>query len=105
MSDFQLGKLWLVDMLAMSKDALHVFVGMAVFLLAAALLRRPLRDWRPLLVVLLAALAGEAWDLLETWQAGQALRWGRSGHDVFITSFWPAILFGLARWTRLLRRG
>ena len=104
MSDFQLGKLWLVDMLAMSKDALHIFVGLTVFLVSAALLRRPLRDWRPVLAVLLVALAGEGWDLLETWQAGQVLRWSRSGHDVFITCFWPVVLFAIARRTSLMRR-
>jgi hypothetical protein len=104
LSDFQLGKLWLVDQLGIAKDALHICVGLAVFLLAAALLRRPLRDWRPLALVLLAAIAGEVWDLFETWNAGERLRWDRSWHDVWLTALWPAILFVLARWTRLLRR-
>jgi uncharacterized membrane protein YjdF len=104
MSDFQLAKLWLGGTLGMSKDALHISVGLVLFLLAAALLRRPLRDWRPLAVVLVAALAGEAWDLIETWRAGHRLRWDRSGQDVWITLLWPVLLFALARWTRLLGR-
>jgi hypothetical protein len=103
MSDFQLAKIWLSEQLGMHKDALHVCVGLALFLIASALLRRPLRDWRPLAVVLVAALAGEAWDLIETWIAGQRLRWGLSWHDIWLTMLWPALLFALARWTRLLR--
>lgn len=103
MSDFQVAKLWLVDLLGIAKDGLHVSVGLAVYLLAAALLRRPLSDWRPLAVVLVAAIAGEAWDLIDTWRAGARLRWDRSWHDLWLTALWPFILFALARWTRLLR--
>ena len=104
MSDFQLAKLWLAGSLGMSKDALHICVGMAVYLLAAALLRRPLRDWRPLAAVFLAALAGELWDLVETMRAGETVHWDRSGHDIWLTALWPAVLFALARWTRLMKR-
>lgn len=104
MSDFQLTKLWLAQTFAMSKDALHVSIGLAVFLGVAMLFRLPLRSGRPLLAVLLAAIAGEAWDLYETWKADQTLLWGRSGHDVWMTLLWPTILFLLARWTRVLKR-
>ena len=104
MSDFQVSKLWLVDQLGLAKDALHICVGLALFLLAAALLRWPLRDARLLVVVLLAAVAGEAWDLFDSWNAGARLRWDRSWHDLWLTALWPFVLFALARWTRLLRR-
>jgi hypothetical protein len=53
--------------------------------------------------VLLAALAGEAWDLVDTWRIGARPAWGRNWHDVWNTCFWPTILFLLARHTRLLR--
>jgi hypothetical protein len=104
MSAFQQAKVALVQLLGLPKDALHIYAGLAVFLVAAALLRRPLRDWRPLGAVVLAALAGEAWDLLDTWQAGARPAWARNWHDVWNTCFWPAILFLLARYTRLLKR-
>ena len=104
MSGFQLAKLWLVENLGMAKDALHICVGLLVFLLAAAIFRLPLRDGRLLVAVLAAALAGEVWDLFDSWRAGRALRWDRNWHDVWLTLLWPAILFALARWTRLLRR-
>lgn len=104
MSDFQLLKLQLVSLAGLAKDALHIYVGLAVFLLAAWLLRRPLRSFVPLGAVIAVALAGEAWDLLDTARAGQRLSWWRSWHDVWNTAFWPAVLFLLARYTRLLKR-
>ena len=104
MSGFQQAKIALVGVLGLPRDALHIYVGLAVFLLAVALLRAPLRSWRPFAAVALVALAGEAWDLADTWRAGQRLAWGKSWHDVWNTCFWPATLFLLARHTRLLRR-
>ena len=47
----------------LSKDALHVYVGLAVFLLA--LTRWRIGSLPPLLVVLTVALAGEVWDLID----------------------------------------
>ena len=103
MSAFQETKMWFVVNLSLSKDALHISVGLAVFLIAAALFRSRLRDVRPLAAVLFVAVAGEAWDLTETWMAGEVLRWDMSWEDVWVTTLWPAILFALARWTKLLR--
>lgn len=104
MSNFQLAKLWLADLLGLSKDALHVYIGLALFLLVAAIFRLPLRDWRPLGAVFLAAVAGEIWDLVETVNARQTVHWYRNWHDIWNTMFWPAVLLGLARFTRVLKR-
>jgi hypothetical protein len=104
MSPFQQAKIGLTHALGLPKDALHIYVGLTVFLAAAALLRRPLRDWRPLAAVLLAALAGEAWDLIDTYNAGAPMVWARNWHDIWNTCLWPAVLFLLARHTSLLRR-
>ncbi len=103
MSPFQDAKLWLGDVTGLAKDAMHVYVGLTVFLLAAILLRRPLRDWRPLAAVVVAALAGEVWDIVDTGLAGQRLRLDLGWHDIWNTLFWPAVLFAAFRWTRLLR--
>ncbi|HEX8579520.1 MAG TPA: hypothetical protein VF655_07985 [Allosphingosinicella sp.] len=103
MSAFQVAKLELVAALGLAKDALHIYVGLAVFLLAAILTRRPLRSLVPIGAVAVVAVAGEAWDMLDTAQAGQRLRWDKSWHDLWNTIFWPAALFLLARYTRLLK--
>jgi len=103
-SGFQQAKVALVQLLGLPKDALHIYVGLAIFLLAAAWLRRPLGSWVPIAAVVAAALAGEAWDLIESRAAGARLHWERNWHDVWNTCFWPAVLFLLARYTRLLSR-
>ncbi len=104
MGAFQQVKSALVDLVGLPRDALHIYVGLAVFLAAAALLRRPLGSWVPIAAVLAAALLGEAWDLLETRAAGARAHLDRNWHDVWNTCFWPAVLFLLARHTRLLSR-
>ena len=96
--------MWLGHFLGLPKDALHIYVGLMVFLIAAALFRAPLRSWKPIVAVLLAALAGEAWDLVDTHRRGSNIVWARNWHDVWNTCFWPAALFLLARYTRLLKR-
>lgn len=104
MSGFQQAKLTLVHLLGLPRDALHIYVGLAIFLAAAALLRRPLGSWAPIAIVAAAALLGEAWDLIETRAAGARPHWDRNWHDVWNTCFWPAMFFVLARYTRLLSR-
>ena len=104
MSPLQEAKLWVMDLVDLPKDALHIYVGLFVFLAAAALLKRPLGSRLPILAVLLVALAGEAWDVIDTINAGERVRWWWNWHDVWNTMFWPLVLFLLARYTRVLRR-
>ena len=104
MSQFQSAKLWLIHLTGMPRDALHIYVGLAVFLGVALIFRRPLRDPRPIAAVLLVAIAGEIWDTMDRATAGRPPAWGAGWHDLWNTLFWPTILFLLARFTKLLRR-
>ena len=101
-SAFQRSKIWLMQLLSLPKDALHIYVGMTVFLLGAALFRWPLSSWKPLALVVAVAVLGEAWDVVDTWSIGADPLWVRNWHDVWNTCFWPAMLFLLARYTRLI---
>ena len=101
MSAFQEAKLWLVATLGLPRDALHIYVGLIVFLGVAGIFRLPLRDWRPIVATLLVAVVGEAWDLIDS---GPRLRWARSWHDLWNTMLWPLVLYALARWTRVFKR-
>jgi hypothetical protein len=103
-SPFQQGKIALVQLLGLPKDALHIYVGLTVFLAAAALLRRPLGSRLPIIAVAAAALAGECWDIVETRAAGARIHYDRNWHDLWNTCFWPAVLFLLARYTKVLSR-
>ena len=62
------------------------------------------RDPRPLALVLLVAIAGEVWDMIDTVRADRAVHFARNWHDVWNTMFWPTALFLLARYTPLLKR-
>ena len=104
MSFFQDAKVLLVEATNLSKDALHVYVGLGVMLLAAILLRRSLKDWRPLAAAALAAVAGELWDVIDTLSHGGTPRWSLNWKDVWNTLFWPTTLFLLARFTSVLKR-
>ncbi len=104
MSVLQSAKLLLMEASDLSKDALHVYVGLAVMLLVVIVLKRSLADWRPLAAVAFASIAGEIWDVIDTFSHGRSPRWDANWKDVWNTMFWPTILFGLARFTSVLKR-
>ena len=87
----------------LSKDALHVYVGLIVWLLAAALWRKSIASIKPWLAVLMVAFAGEMFDAYDDWHTFGRWRVIRSVHDLLNTLFWPTVLALLARWTRVLK--
>ena len=105
MSPLQQSKLILVEHLHLAKDALHIYVALILFLGSAALFGWSLKSWRPWLVVLAAALIGEAWDLRDSLVYHTPVVLGGNVKDVLNTLFWPTMLTLLARGTRVLRRG
>ena len=58
MSALQAAKLWLIGLTGLGKDALHIYVGLALFLGSAVLFKWSLASWKPLAIVLAAALLG-----------------------------------------------
>ena len=104
MSPLQSAKLAVMGAAGLGKDALHVYIGLGVFFVSAALFRVSLKDPRPLAAVLLTVLAGEIWDVVDTYGAGLQPVWSRNAKDVWNTMFWPVMLFLLARYTAILRR-
>lgn len=104
-STVQTLKLALVSMTGLSKDALHIYVGLAVFLLTAFILRKSLRSLIPLVVVLIAAVAGELLDRRDDLLSLGRWRWGASLHDVINTLFWPTVLWLVFRLSPLFSGG
>lgn len=90
-------KLFIEHSSAFSPDALHVFAGVAIQLLTAAVLRRPVSRWAPWLVVLVAIIVNEAIDLwVERWpQPG--MQYGEGAKDVLLTMILPTMLLLVAR--------
>ena len=101
MSPLQSAKFWLVQHLSLAKDALHIYVGLALFLGSALLFRWPLRSWKPWTVALAAALLGEAWDLRDSGVYHTRVNLWANWKDVWNTMFWPSALLLLARGTEL----
>ena len=86
MSPLQSAKFWLVQHLSLAKDALHIYVGLALFLGSALLFRWPLRSWKPWAFheLKLAALGGHVVH----------------GHDVIALPASPQLHFSSKRDTR-----
>ncbi len=87
---------------SLSSDAIHIYVGLTVLLLVLAIWKKPLSDWRPLAVVVLVSLAAPIWRFVDAYGHGGTPRWHADWRDVWNTLFWPAVLFVLARFTRIL---
>lgn len=105
MSPLQQAKLFLANHVHLAKDALHIYVALILFLGSAALFRWPLKSWKPWLVVAVAALAGEVWDLRDSLVYRTPIMLSENGKDILNTLFWPTVLMLLARGTKVLRRG
>ncbi|HTQ37107.1 MAG TPA: hypothetical protein VMH77_08725 [Steroidobacteraceae bacterium] len=103
MSTFQSIKHELVHVAALSKDALHIYVGLAVFLIVVAVSRKGLRSGLAPLAVLVVALAGEMLDLRDEWRHHESLKWGAGLHDLCNSCFWPLVLWLLGRYTRIVK--
>ncbi|CAA9494613.1 MAG: hypothetical protein AVDCRST_MAG91-723 [uncultured Sphingomonadaceae bacterium] len=104
MSSFESAKVFLVQVTSLGRDALHIYVGLAVMLLVVIAFKRSLADWRPLAAVALASIAGELWDVIDTFSHGGRPKWDSNWKDIWNTMFWPTVLFGLARFTKVLKR-
>jgi hypothetical protein len=102
MSTFQSAKHEIVNFLSISKDALHIHVGLAVFLLTAALARKGLRSVAPLVAVFVVALAGELLDARDDFRRLGYWRFMASLSDFINTVCWPTALWLLARYSRVM---
>ena len=97
MSLFQEFKLNAIALTGLSRDALHIYIGLGTFLLVAAALRKPLRSLVPWAAVLLVAVAAELVDMRDDVASIGQWRIGASIHDIVNTLFWPTVLLILMR--------
>ena len=96
--DFQQVKLALLDVTGLGKDALHVHIGLALFIATRLVWRRRggwLAAW---LVALTAALSGEWLDAREEARIGLPMPDAAHWHDIWNTMLWPTVLLFLGRW-------
>jgi hypothetical protein len=80
-----------------SRDALHVLLGVFVQLLAAILLRTSVRSPLPWLIVLIVSAANEYYDLNYDHWPDREMQWGESIKDLIVTMTLPTVLLLASR--------
>lgn len=85
-------KTQLAELLGISKDALHIHVGLAIFVLAWLVLQRfRWAPWGALVVIALFEIGNEFMDLFH-WHAGtMSMEVGDMWTDLLNTLIWPLV--------------
>ncbi len=99
MSDYQNAKLIILSILEISKDAIHIHVGLFVFFAAVVIWRRGAIDARCLIPVVIVASLMEMLDLRDDYTDQGFIRMAAvtaSIHDLVNTLVWPVVIVVLA---------
>ena len=95
---FEERKSWLVTASDLGKDALHIYFGLALFMLVRLAWR-----WRggwvaAWLAVLVMACGGEWLDMTAEFNNAAIQPDAAHWHDLWNTMFWPTVLLLVGRW-------
>jgi hypothetical protein len=90
-STYQLFKLWWLAVLPLTKDAIHIYIGFVLLLIALIVFRRRLSSYQALIPGLLVSLAMEVFDIRDGYSLGASV------HDIINTNLLPFVLVTLAR--------
>lgn len=91
-------KTMLSETIGLSKDALHVHLGLFVFLVAVVLLRASPGSWIPWLVLLAFEVLNEVVDLLHEHGGVRALDFVEAAKDIINTMLWPTLVVLFVRY-------
>ena len=104
MSEYQEAKRVIVSILELSKDSIHMHVGLIVFFLAVVLWKKGSIEGRCLIPVIIVASLMEILDLRYDYISLGYFRLNAitaSIHDLINTTFWPVVIVVLARMGKL----
>ena len=96
-SIYQNIKLYFLSLVHLSKDAVHIYIGLIVFFIYIVLFKKSLSSLKSLVPVLIIAVAMETFDLWDDFHSLGHCRWLASFHDIINTMFWPFILVILVK--------
>ena len=97
MGSWHQGKLFIEYFVTIDHDALHLMVGMLVWLVFALLMRRPITSWYPWLWTFAVILWNETVDLwVEIWP-DPGRQYGEGVKDLVMTMVVPTVLMIAAR--------
>ena len=85
-SDYQLLKRQILEVLPVSKDAVHMYIGIGCLLISIFALRIPPAAWRALLLGLVASLVMEGLDLRDNVRYPPTVRAVEAVHDLVNTN-------------------
>lgn len=101
-STYQLIKIHVLSFFDLTKDAMHICIGLSALLLWVLFTRRSLGLLKNLIPVLIVAILMEAFDLRDDFASFGRFRWSASLRDVLNTVFWPAVVIVLLKF-RLIK--
>lgn len=95
-------KEWLLASFGLSNDAMHINVGLAIYLglLLALTVRGRNNGWLPFGLLTLISLVAEVFDIVAQISNGSPVNTGESVRDVGSTLFWPLVLSLVLTWHR-----
>jgi hypothetical protein len=96
-------KEWLLGSFGLSNDAMHINVGLALYLGMLLAFRGRGGLWLPMLLLTALSLLAEVFDLIYLWSVKSDYSYMESVRDVGCTLAWPLILSLLLGYWR--RRG
>lgn len=94
---YQQLKLLLIEILSLSRDALHVHIGFLILLFTLLFTRKKLHQWSILIPVLVISVLAEAIDIWDELNTIGRILVGASLHDLLNTNLIPIILVIWAR--------
>ena len=97
MSWYQEFKIVTVELTGLSKDAIHIYAGLTVFLLATGIFYKGKVGFLGLIPVIFLAFLMESMDLYDDFNSMGLFNWSDSAHDIINTTIWPIILVILAK--------
>jgi len=104
MNPFQQSKFYLVEHLHLARDALHIYVALIVLFGSCALFGWKVHQWRPWLLVLLAAFVGEVLDIRGMAGPFESAIGRENVKDILNTMAVPTLLLIAARYTNVFAR-
>lgn len=92
MSKYQSLKMHLLEIIPISKDAFHVYIGFTVFALAFLLLKSRFKTFILIIPSIIISMLMETFDLRDDFRSTGECQWWESLHDIVNTNLIPFIL-------------
>ncbi|WP_445114921.1 hypothetical protein [Acinetobacter sp. WZC-1] len=97
LSSFQEFKIYIIHLTGLDRDALHIYAGLLVFFIVAFFHKRQLKSQLAMWAVVIVAVAAELFDARDDLFNHGYWRVGASLHDIINTSFWPLMIWLMAK--------